>query len=368
MFITFVLFLVILAILVFVHELGHFSVAKFFGIRVDEFGLGFPPKLFAKKYGETVYTLNAIPFGGFVKIFGENGDEEQETLLSEEDKKNNFAYKNRGIQALVLVAGVTMNILFGYLLISLGFMIGLPSPAGTSNFGDIKNPELVITSILPNSPASKAGLISGDTIRSVRTLQKTLTDVSPQSVSMFIEQSKSPIELTYTRGKNDIRTVTIEPSRDLFADRQVIGITMETIGTLQLSPAKAFLQGAITTGYLLKEIIFGLIEFFKGVFTFTQDFSSVSGPIGIAKVVGEAREVGFVHVLSIVALISFNLAVINLIPFPALDGGRLLFVGIEAIIRRKINATVTYWVNAIGFIFLIILMIVVSTHDIWNIL
>jgi regulator of sigma E protease len=139
---------------------------------------------------------------------------------------------------------------------------------------------------------------------------------------------------------------------------------MDSIGILKLSPPLAFIEGLRTTGLIIKQTAIGLFDFFGGVFTLKSDLSQVSGPVGIAKVVGEARSLGFVYLLTLTALISINLAIINLLPFPALDGGRLLFVLIEAIIRRPIHPKVVQWTNTLGFVFLIILMLVVTTHDI----
>lgn len=367
---TILLFLLILAILILVHELGHFMVAKLFGIRVDEFGLGFPPKLFSKKIGETIYTLNAIPFGGFVKIFGEDPVAEQAGYGASlhDDKNRSFQYKPKWIQALVLCAGVAMNILFGYLLISLGFMIGLPAPVGASPYGEVKSTELVITSVLPNSPADKIGLISGDIIISASASKNSVQNLSPETVSDLIAKSQSPIILTYKRGNILPQTVTITPSNNIVLDKQAIGISMDMIGILKLPLGPALLQGLQTTGQILRSIVVSLWYFFTDITNFKSNISQVSGPVGIARIVGQASSIGFVYVLSLVALISLNLAVINLIPFPALDGGRLFFILIEVIINRKINPKVASWVNGLGFAILLTLMVVVSLHDIWGVL
>jgi regulator of sigma E protease len=366
---TAILFLLILAILILVHELGHFAAAKFFGIRVDEFGLGFPPKLFSKKYGETEYTLNAIPFGGFVKIYGEDPVVEQSSLRGEVSLNNDrsFVGKSKWIQAIVLSAGVTMNILFGYLLISIGFMIGLPAPVDDTNFKNVKNPELVITSVLPGSPAEKAGLISGDVIVSASSGMNVLKEVSPASVSELISKSQSTVKISYRTGKStEIKKVEVLPSQKIIANAQVIGITMDMVGILKLPVGQALIQGFTTSVQLITGIAVGLWHFFVDAFTFHTDLSQVSGPVGIAKIVGEASSIGFVYLMSLVALISFNLAVINLVPFPALDGGRLFFIILEAITRKKVNPTVFKWINMISFSFLIILMVVISIHDIFK--
>ncbi len=358
-----IIFIIILAVLILVHEFGHFIVAKKSGIRVDEFGLGFPPKIFAKKFGDTVYTLNAIPFGGFVKIFGEDQHSEN---LSEEDKKTSFVYKPKWIQASVLVAGVTMNIIFAWFVISVGLMIGLPSPVDYSGFGKVTNPKLVITEVLPDSAAQTAGLISGDEIIKVVSTIGDTKEVTPEEVKNLIKNSTGDIEITYKRGSLPVDTVSVTPKYDNVSKTRLAGIAMDSIGTLKLSPPLAFLEGARTTYFLTKNTASGLFSFLGGVFTFKSDLSQVSGPVGIAHVVGEARTLGFVYLLTLTALISINLAIINLLPFPALDGGRLLFVIIEAITRRPIPPKFVKWSNYIGFAFLLTLMVVVTAHDIFK--
>lgn len=361
---TAIIFIIILAILIFVHELGHFLAAKKSGIRVDEFGLGFPPKVFSKKYGETNYTLNAIPFGGFVKIFGEDPHTEE---IREEDKSRSFYYKPKWIQAIVLVAGITFNIFFAYLLLSFGFMYGMPAPAGHSPFGEVQNQSVIITDVLKGSPAEKSGLTTGDILVSVEVANKEVADLTAENISNAITKSKSGnVVITYKHGNEEVKTANVEPSPDIIKGSRAIGVSMEAMGTLKLPFHLALLEGARTTYLLTVSTIKGLSSFLWQAITFKADLSQVSGPVGIASVVGQARGLGIVYVLSLVALISINLAVINLIPFPALDGGRLLFVAIEAIIRRPINPKVAQWSNIVGFALLIILMFVVTGHDIFK--
>lgn len=362
-----ILFLIILAVLIFVHECGHFIVAKKSGIKVDEFGLGFPPKLFSKKVGETTYTLNTIPFGGFVKIFGEDPHMEG---VQEEDKKRSLYYKPKYIQALVLVAGVAFNILFAGLLLSIGFMIGQPATAQTSRFGEIQDPKLVVTAVLPGSPAQKAGLVSGDAILFVEADSHsaqldTEGNLTPERVSEVITASTGEkITLLYQRGTDAPQTAFITPTDTIVPGKKAVGISMDTVGTLKLPVHEAIAQGLITTAQLTSATTVGLLKFLWSVVTFQSDFSQVSGPVGIAGVVKDASKLGFTYLMSLTALISINLAVINLVPFPALDGGRLLFVAIEAITRRNIPSKVATWVNATGFILLLILMVVVTLSDI----
>ncbi len=361
---TVVIFLVILAILIFVHELGHFLVAKKSGIRVDEFAIGFPPKLFAKKCGSTLYTLNAVPFGGFVKIFGEDAHNGE---ISEENKSVSFVHKPRYIQALVLVAGVTFNVIFAWLLIALTLYMGSLSPLPHNTMGEYGDAKLLVTEVLVDSPASKVGIMPGDTIISISNGKETVTEkIFPEIAQKIITESKKDITLKLESEKKVVREISVTPSESLIVGKKVVGISMEWVGTVKYSAFTSLTQGAKSTWYLLKETTVGLSKFLWQTITFRSDFSQVTGPVGIAKVVKEANDLGFKYLLTITAIISINLAVINLVPFPALDGGRLLFVFVEAIMRRPLNPKVVKWSNLIGFALLMILMIAVTSHDIFK--
>src|ERR1035437_5976142 len=162
---TIILFLLVLAVLIFVHELGHFISAKLFGIRVDEFAIGFPPQIFSWKKVETKYALNLIPFGGYVKIFGENPDEES---LKGSDSKRSFVNAKKWKQIIVLISGITMNIIFAWILISISLNIGVLTPADIQNTNKVENIKVMITGVLKNSPADLAGLKEGDDIISIQ--------------------------------------------------------------------------------------------------------------------------------------------------------------------------------------------------------
>ncbi|OHB08629.1 MAG: hypothetical protein A3I86_00355 [Candidatus Zambryskibacteria bacterium RIFCSPLOWO2_02_FULL_39_14] len=364
-----IIFIIILSALIIVHEMGHFLVAKKFGIRVDEFGLGFPPKartLFMWK--NTPFTLNWLPFGGFVKIFGENP-------LEGETKENadteSFVSKNRGVQASVLAAGVFGNFLFAWALISLGFLSGLPAPVSMSL--PLDNARTVITTVLPGSPAADAGLKSGDAIVSVSRdgndfiLIDKSTKLSLEEVSNFISQSFKPITFTIERGKN-ISEKIVAPEEGIIANKPAVGISMDIVGTAKLAPHKAIWYGFTTTSELTWLTGKAIGTFILQALGGRADLSGVTGPVGIVGMVGDVRELGFSHLLTFTALISINLAIINLLPFPALDGGRLLFVGIEAITRRSIPSLIFNTVNTIGFALLILLMILITIQDVRNIL
>ena len=367
-----IIFAVILSVLVVVHELGHFLIAKLFGIRVDEFGLGYPPrvlKLFSWK--GTDFTLNWIPFGGFVKIFGEN-PENTDNNLPQEINSDNFQFKNRGIQASVLVAGVVFNIIFAFSLISLGFMVGTPSSIRTETPFKSTDNHLVITSVIPSSPADVSGLKPGDNILALKrggdVFEPKFDDptLSLEEASSFIAETDKPLTFDIKRGKENL-TLTLEPENGIVNDKLAVGIAMDVIGILKLPIHKAIWYGILDTGEITILTAKSLMAFIGEIFIGQADFSTVAGPVGIVGMVGDIRVLGFAYLMTFTALISINLAIINLLPLPALDGGRIVFVIIESITRRPVPPKFFNVVNALGFFLLILLMILVTIQDIKNI-
>jgi regulator of sigma E protease len=359
------IFIAVIVALILVHELGHFIAAKLSGMRVDEFGLGYPPRaLTIAKVGETEYTLNWLPFGGFVKIFGEDG-----LSLDQARDARAFSSKTRFAQAIVLVAGITMNLLFAYVLITGALIMGTPRALSSSEVAIAEQVELAVANVLPGSPASRAGILPGDSILSAENSVGQWHATDPKSFSAFVTASKG--ETITLSVKHDGRSVSIDatPAVGVAATdpkRYALGVEVATIGIVPLSFGAAIVEGASLTWETTKLTAQGLWHFFYGVFTFSADLSQVAGPVGIANVVGNASSQGLGDLLSIMAIISINLALINLIPIPALDGGRLLFVLIESIIRRPIKPRIAQTVNAVGFVFLILLMVVVTAHDIFK--
>jgi len=359
------LFIIILAILVIAHEFGHFIVAKRSGIRVDEFGIGFPPKLWGKKKGETEYTINLFPIGGFVKIFGETPDEES---IKGPDAGRSFVNKPKYIQAAVISAGVFFNILLAWFLLSVGFIIGLPTPVDVAPDGaKLKNINLVVTEVIPESPAEYAGLEAGDKILSLGADGSTVLSPSPSDTQEFISSRLGEeIVVGVQRGRQPTEYLSVYPS-DNITGSPAIGIAMDEIGMLRFPAHTAFWEGAKLTTTLTQATFFGLVGFIGGIITGQADLSSVAGPVGIVGIVGDASEFGFIYLLSLTALISINLAIINLIPFPALDGGRLLFLLIESLKGSPIRPVIANTTNAIGFALLILLMLVITYNDITRI-
>jgi regulator of sigma E protease len=365
---TILVFIITLIILVMVHELGHFLVAKRSGIWVKEFGFGFPPKLFGKKYGETEYTVNALPFGGFVSLHGEDPKELQNA--SPEEKKRSFSHAPRLAQALTLFAGPAMNILFAWILFSVCFMVGMPTLLDAGKHAP--DERLIVASVLTESPASQV-LKENDTIHAVRRGGEVLVAsdgeaLLPEQVSAFVQKGAEGevLELdTVRRGMP--HTVSLVPRAGVSKEHPellVAGFSMARVGTEQHSFFSAWWAGMVRTYDMTQEITVGLVQFIKDAFMGSADFSKVAGPVGIAGVAGDAASLGFSWFLSFAALLSINLGILNLLPFPALDGGRLVCVGIESVIRRPLPIKALSWVNGAGFLVLLVLMLVITARDI----
>ncbi len=361
---SFILFLIILAALIFVHELGHFLLAKAFGIRVDEFALGFPPTLFKRKYGETTYKLNIIPFGGYVSIFGENPDDES---LNGPDAARSMVNKNRAKQAAVLLAGVTFNIIFAWILISATLVLGISPTASFAN-KDSANIEgkVLVTSVIKDSPAEKAGLLMGDLIVKASDSDQELSGstLTVSSVQTLIsEADMDKVTLEVNRG-SEVKEISVTPVKGIIADKPAVGISMDSGELVKVVWYKAPYEGFLTTFRVTVATAVGLYQFVASAIGGTADYQQVSGPVGIVNMVGNASASGLAYLLFFTAIISINLAIINILPFPALDGGRLLFVAIESVIRRNISPKIMNSFNAVGFVLLLLLMVVITYHDI----
>jgi len=370
-----IIFIIILLVLVLVHEFGHFFAAKRFGIRVDEFGFGFPPKLFGFKKGETEYSFNALPFGGFVKIFGENFDEAdflevgflEKDPASKQDFSRSFVNKAKWKQAIVLLAGIFANFLLAWLLFSFGFMSGLPTSVGNEPTGyKLSEVHLVVVSVLPKSPAENAGLKTGDRIQNIQSGNDSVSDINPDTLKSFVlSHGSKEIDIGYIRGKNsEMNTAKMTPAKRSADSEPYIGISMDQIGNAKLPLFTALLEGMRLDWFMTKSTAIGLYTLISDGLHGKGSFASVTGPVGMVGIVGAAYQFGFVYLLSFTALISINLAIINLFPFPALDGGRLLFLLIEKIKGSRLNPKVANTANMIGFSLLIFLMLIITYHDV----
>lgn len=341
-----IIFLIIisLSVLILIHELGHFSAAKMFKVPVSEFGIGFPPRLFSKKLGETVYSINALPFGGFVKIEGEDGENSGE----EKSFLNIAAWK----KAVILSAGVVMNIILGWIVLSSIFFIGTPQ-------------YLAIDKISPGSPAEVAGLFEGDVIMGARFGQEKLEEaITADGFVEFVSSAgEEPITLSLKRGGKDLEIV-LSGRESPPPGEGSLGVAIASIGFGKMSFFEAVKEGLLFTIFTLKMVVVALFQLVTGLFVDPKIIEDVAGPIGIFAIASQAGELGLVFLFQLMAFISINLAVINLIPFPALDGGRLLFLAIEKVKGSAISFKTQSIFNIIGFAILIMLMIAVTIKDV----
>ena len=379
--ITVIVFILVLSVLVLVHELGHFSVARRFGIRIEEFGLGFPPRAigwYKNKFGKrvkvsgtrtfasledseneklhpqkdaTIYSLNWLPLGGFVKIKGENGDNRND--------EDSFGAKPIYQRALVLVAGVLMNVILAWFLFSIGYMIGLPQV--TDDLGKnarVSEQAVLVADVLADSPAALAGLEPGDKILAVEGLK-----VETESGLQDIIATRGGIETEILINRNgEEKTITATP--DESGERAVIGISIFAAGKISYPFFSAFIEGAKTTSWTLRAIVLAFVGLFRDMFSGVSVGDQFAGPIGIANITGQAARMGFVYLLQFTALLSLNLAVLNILPFPALDGGRLIFLLVEKIKGRPVRKTIENLMNNLGFLLLIILIIFITIKDV----
>ncbi len=346
-----IVFIVILGIIIFVHELGHFITAKRAGMRVDEFGFGFPPRLFGIKRGGTIYSLNWIPLGGFVKIKGENGEDGTDA--------DSFGSKSLPKRIAVILAGVAMNVLLAVALFTVGYIVGVPQAVDVPPPGAIVSERNIrIGGIVSGSPAEKAGIAPGDIVKEA--------DGSPLSSSESLRQkiraSEGEIKLKVLRDKSE-KDIVVAP--EILKDTGIRGIGVELIdvGIVRYPWYLAPLKGVETSIAALGAIFVSFYGLLAGIFSGAGISPDVSGPVGIAVITGEAVKIGFRYLLEFTALLSLNLAVVNVIPFPALDGGRFLFLLIEAVRGRAVSRKVEGIAHQAGFALLILLILAVTYRD-----
>jgi len=367
---TVIIFVTVLAILIFAHELGHFWTAKKLGLVPKEFGFGFPPRLggfYKNETGKwvwiwgnqapldclgTVYSVNWLPLGGFVNI-GEDdiaGDDPRHF-------KNQAAWK----RIIILSAGVTMNLVVAVVFISWAFMLGLPQavedvPAGV----EITDKHIQILQVLPDSPAALAGLQLGDVIFSIN----GNNFLSESEIQDYVA-NKQGQELTYVikRGSNDL-SFNIKPEVMSETNRAGIGVAITETGIVRFPWYRAIWEGIMTTASMTWFIIVSFFMLIKNLVMGVGVSADVTGPVGIAAMTGQVANLGFSYLLQFTAILSINLAIINFLPFPALDGGRVLFVLIEKLRGRPVPEKIESALHNAGFFLLIILVVIVTYRDV----
>lgn len=355
---TVLIFIIILAILVLVHELGHFIAAKKNGVLVEEFGFGFPPRIFGIKKGETLYSINAIPLGGFVKVYGEEYHEEDISKVKSAIERNHlknraFIYKKPWQKVIIVISGVIGNFLLGWILISFLFTQGVPVP--TQN--------VIVEKIQKGSPAHIAGLKEHDAIvkigiRGKETPVKTAEDL----VALAKKYAGEPITLTVSRDKQ-VKTIAVTPRKKPPAGEGPLGIAITSFTEKKYPWYQAPFYGLLHAASMTYRIIVEIAKTLFQLLTFHAPSADVAGPIGIAQFTGRAIKFGNNAVLELIALLSLNLAVINIFPFPALDGGRLIFILYEWVTKKRVNKTFEKYINLIGFVTLLSLAVLISIND-----
>lgn len=361
---TAIAFIAILALLIVVHELGHFWAAKRSGVKVEEFCIGFPPRIWKKQKGETLFSIGIVPLGGFVKIFGEDDTEQNDPRA--------FAFQPAWRRAIMLVAGVLMNLALAYILIVIILGFGTPTAFDGAVPQGARDPSIRIIEVQLSSPAHEAGMQVGDTIKKI-TAQDAIFDPAPfigsedvlDSAQNFIREHKGQnLEFILERGKTNQYTVSVTPRVNPPEGQGALGIAMLKMATVRTTWYLLPWEGLKTTWELLKMFAGGVYDILKQMFAHGRLSENISGPIGIVKITSQTLPLGFVYVLQLVAILSLNLAVINILPFPALDGGRLLFLAIEKIRGKPLKRDVERWANAVGFLLLLLFMVVVAVKDI----
>lgn len=359
-----IIFLLILIVLIFVHELGHFIVAKKVGMKVEEFSLGFfNPVLYQKKIGETVYSIRPFLLGGYVKIYGEGDGAEN---------KDPRAFNNRPwiAKMLTLVAGVTMNIILAYFIfVVLAYGNTTVASDDLRFLGRMKNDRLLISYVIEKSPAALSGIRSGATINalSIGGVSISLDQKAEEVIKKIALSENKDIRITYTNVGEKKTVTTLALVYGIikeYPNKKALGITLEKVSDVHISFFESFiLAGNNLYSYTImtfSELISTINKAGHGENVIAQ----LQGPIGIATMVGEAKRIGYESVLMLMAFLSLNLAVLNILPFPALDGGQMVRVSIEALLRRRLSDKYVIWLNGFSFLFLVGLMLVVSVHDI----
>lgn len=343
MILTIVVGIIGLSVLIIVHELGHFFAAKATGVPVEEFGIGFPPRIYGQKWRGTIYSINWIPFGGFNKIAGEVDPKVPKGLAS----------RGYGVRLLILSGGIIMNLLLPFVLLAVAYMVP----------HDVVNGQVVVVDVNPDSPAEMAGIQAGDTIIDVEGREVK----NGGDISRYIQlKLGSEITMTVLHANDTTETLSLTPRWRPPEGEGAVGIAYRTEDAVTLSeslpPWEAVPVGARSCIEALGLYKNGIIGMILGSIPFTP-----AGPVGIVQVTGEVAHSGISPVLELMAFISIAIAITQLIPFPALDGGRMLFIFLEWIRRgKKVSARTEGIVHSVGFMILLGLLVLITYQDIFR--
>lgn len=358
MFITIIVVLLIISFLVTIHEFGHYATARKFGMKVEEFAIGMGPVIFKRTSQKTsiVYSIRCIPIGGFCKIKGEDGE------IKESDC---FGAKKIWQRAIVLAAGVTMNLIFAIMLIYIGLIVGMPNVIDSNqDYGKAKitKERILINSVLPGSTAEKAGIKTGDdliTLNGEKVVNSKLLNEKLQNLNNI------NLTIKDSSGKEK-QIMNLDKEFNTELNKEIFGVSFTQVAIVSYGPLQAIPKTFQTLWFFTKEMFGGLGYMITSIFSGKGLPEGLAGPIGITFITEEAIRQGISYVLYIIAQISLNLAIINIIPFPALDGGRLLFLIFEKIKGSPLNEKFEIIANGIGFLLLMALLIFVTFKDVGN--
>jgi len=368
-FATFLVFFLLLGALILAHEFGHFIVAVKNGIKAEEFGFGFPPRLLGivaddatgKRrfiFGDadvssthTIYSLNWIPFGGFVRMKGEDSN-----ALLESDS---FASKSAGVRIVVLAAGVTMNFLLAWVLISSLYFAGFPQPISDENRALAKDISVQIFSVAKGSPAESMGLLPGDRLVSMEGELVTGLDQAKQAIDARLGLET---DIAILRGKETL-SLHGTPRVNAPEGEGALGISFAETGTIRYPWYEAPVRGAEATWNATTSIFSALAGMVRGLLLGRGAGIDVTGPVGIVYATKQMSDLGIAYLLQFAAILSINLAIFNILPLPALDGGRILFVIIEKVKGAPVREIIEQRVHQIGFFLLLLLMVAVTARD-----
>jgi regulator of sigma E protease len=365
------IFLLVLSVLVLVHEAGHYIAARIFGVKAEEFGYGFPPRAIGfvktergwKKvagrdrsaYKNTVWSLNWLPLGGFVRLKGESGEGTGDA--------DSFLTKKGWQKFIILAAGVCMNWVLAMFIFTIGFAVGVPAEIDAlPPSAIVSNQHIEIVEVVSKSAAQNAGLQQGDQIV---TINGQVPNHAEASRAMLADQTEKGFELTLEIKRDGMmQTVHAKPEFLEALGKPGLGVAIANIGTVRFPLHLAVVQGVTVTAQYTWLIINGFFSLIGSLFGDRKLAGEVSGPIGIAVLTGHVASQGFWALMQFAALLSLNLAVINFLPIPALDGGRALFVVVESLRRKRNNPRFEAAIHQAGFVALIILILLVTAQDI----
>ncbi len=348
----FITFIFVLTILVLVHEFGHFIIAKKMGVKVEEFGIGLPPRLFGIKKGETLYSVNLLPLGGFVKLYGEEYSE-----LRKGNKNKTFVNKKPWQKTLIVLGGVIGNFLLGWFIFSYLVTQGIP----------VSINKVIVEKVTKNSPADIAGLKEKDTILSLIPQNPQIPSIpltSPNSLITLTQKYAGQKIILLVQRNNQQLTINLTPRKNPPKGEGPLGIAITSFIEKKYPWYTAPYYGLVEAFNITYKIATELGKLILGLITFQKPHVDVAGPVGIANLAGQAIRFGGNVFLQFLALLSLNLAIINILPFPALDGGRLVFVLYEGITKKKPNKNIEKYTNLIGFIILLSLVALITVNDI----